>query len=362
VHSSMKMIVPLCLLVVLSLGCGLSGQIPGLPSPGDDDAPEVATAVVGDAEPTVEESAGSDDQSDGSDEVAGDDEGPDQADLPSVTMGLDVLDSYVSDFKMTIRDSEDAPEGSVYAMRVEFVRDPLAQRVEIRSDDGLGRLLSVRVGDEQYFAYGDEECIVSTVGADELPMGEVFEPDEIVGDISSAKRVRPNETINGIRCEHYTFDESAFGAGQFTRASGDAWIAVDGDYVVKFVVEAEGNNPATGEDGTINLEYEISEVNQPLVIEPPEGCQALDEIDLPIMADAADLQRLAGTIIYTSQSAVEEVVTFYREQMPAIGWSEGDQSFVSGEVAMLNFSLDGGTATVTISADDGVTTVAIMTE
>jgi hypothetical protein len=358
VHSWVKMVVPLCLLVVMTLGCGLCGQIPDLSLPGGgDEAEEVVATVIAEVdEPTIEE------DSDSGTESAGDDEGPDEADLPSVTMGLNVLDSYVSDFRMTIKDSDDGPETLSYQMRVAYVRDPLAQRIEIGSDDSPERLLSVRIGDAQYFTFGDGECIVSSVGEDEAPMGEMFDPDEVVGDISSAKRVRPDETINGIRCRHYAFDETAFAGGQFTTASGDAWIAVDGDYVVRFVAEAEGNNPATGDEGYISLEYEISEVNRPIVIEPPEGCESLEETDLPVLPDAADMQRIAGTLMYTTQSAVEDVVAFYQEEMPAAGWSEEDQSFISGEVAMLSFSKDGGTATVSISADDGTTTVAIMTE
>ena len=355
-HSWVKRIVPLCLLVVLTLGCGLCGQIPDLPLPGAGNEGEVATAVVEDDAPTIKEDG------DGGNEAASDDEGPDEADLPSVTTGLDVLDSYVSDFWMTIKDSQDDPEGFTYEMRVEFVRDPSAQRIEIGSDDGPDGLLSVRIGDVQYFRYGDGQCIVSTVGEDEPPMGEMFDPDEIVGNISSAKRVRPDETINGVRCRHFTFDESAFGGGQFTRASGDAWIAVDGDYVVKFVVEAEGDSPAADGEGYISLEYEISEINHPLVIEPPEGCEALEDTDLPIIPDASEMQRIAGTVIYSTQSGVEEVVAFYREEMLAYGWSEGDQSVVSTDAAMLSFSKEGGVATVTISADDGTTSVAIMTE
>jgi hypothetical protein len=356
----MKVVLPLCLLAVLTLGCGVCGALSDSPLPSGSESADGTEVVVpadteedaGEAEPVSPAEEGEE----------GDGEEADEADLPSVSMELDVLDSYVAYFKMTMKESENASEESLYEMRVEFVRDPLAESVTVWGDDPSEGMQSIRIGDMQYLSFGEGECIATSASDEDEIAGEMLDPEEVIGGISSAKRVRPDETINGIRCRHYTFDESAFVTQQFARASGEAWIAVDGDYVVKYVAQVEGENPETGEDGYMLVEYEISDINEPLVIEPPADCAALDEADFPLMPDASDVSLMGTMATYATGSGVSDVVVFYQEEMAALGWTEDDGAFVSDEAAMLNFSKDGESLVVSVSVDDSRCIVTIITE
>ena len=79
--------------------------------------------------------------------------------------------------------------------------------------------------------------------------------------LGSARRVRPDENINGVLCRHYTFDEKGVSWEGISRVQGEMWIAVEGDYVVKFTMEADGENPFSKEDGHIEWVYDVRDVN-----------------------------------------------------------------------------------------------------
>jgi len=121
-----KIVLPLSLVAVLSLGCGLCGQLPQLPPSGDTNngQTESATAVA----PGETNTGGEETSSENND-------ASEESDIPSVSAGLDALDSYVAHFKMTVKDSENDQEALSYEMRIESVRDPVAQRIELSSDD-----------------------------------------------------------------------------------------------------------------------------------------------------------------------------------------------------------------------------------
>jgi hypothetical protein len=190
---------------------------------------------------------------------------------------------------------------------------------------------------------------------------EIFEPDDVMGGLEHARRVRPDETVNGILCRHYVFDETSITWTALAHAEGEVWIAVDGDYVVKYTVEAEGLNPASQEEGHVEWEYQVRDVNASIIIEPPAGCEAA-ESEFPTMPDATNVRTFGNTVSYESSSSLDDVLAFYQEQMPAEGWSDTGNSFISESSAMLSFTKDGRAATVTLTDAGGTVSVIIMSE
>lgn len=353
-----ELFLPLALLLALALGCGLSG----LGGTGGD-APPPAEVPSGDEEavsPTdvpsgeeVSEAPGAEAESEEEEVVS----------LPSVTGGLQGLDSYRSHFKMTFEGTTDGEaETWVYEMDMEAVRDPFAQRVVVQGALVGESLEAVQIGDQQYFVLGEGQCISSSADEDEMMDTEIFEPDDVIGGLENARRVRPDEQVNGIPCRHYKFDETSVVWGGFAHAEGEIWIAVEGDYVVRYTLQADGGNPVTGDDeGHVEWEYEVRDVNEPIAIEPPAGCAAA-ESDFPIMPDAMDMTTMGSMVMYTSASAFDDVLAFYQEQMPANGWSSTDDSFVSADTAMLGYTKEGRSATITLGTEDGAVSVLIMSE
>jgi hypothetical protein len=112
-----------------------------------------------------------------------------------------------------------------------------------------------------------------------LTSGNVF------SNLEDMKRVRPDEKSNGIDSRHYQFDEQVLGKlfGQElgdVSASGDVWIAKDGGYVTKYLLTItvkEGNGgllDPTMVDGTLEMSFELQDVNGDITIEVPEEAAA----------------------------------------------------------------------------------------
>ena len=105
----------------------------------------------------------------------------------------------------------------------------------------------------------------------------------------------------------------------------------------------------------------MRDVNQPITIEPPPGCEAAKS-EFPMLPDATGVTTMGGMVMYESASSFDDVLAFYQEQMPADGWSDTGDSFISEGTAMLSYTKDGRTATVTLTEGDGTVSVMIMGE
>ncbi|MBN1977706.1 MAG: hypothetical protein JW918_09920 [Anaerolineae bacterium] len=342
-----KRLLVLAVVFVLTLGCGLSGKVePTVDTTGDEatTAPEVS--------PT--EDAGGEEESGGKDEIAASD----------ISGGLEGLDSYRMHFTMTFEGTsgDGETEQSTLEMEVEYVRDPFAMRIAISGSDedvGLtgGTMEMVQIGDQQYTVF-EGQCMV-TPAEESLAETALFETEDLLSDIESAHRVMPDETVNGVACRHYTFDEQSMVG--FTSAKGEIWVAVDGDYLVKYTLEADGKNSINDEEGHVEWVYEVRDINAPITIEPPAGCESVAESEFPMMPDATNVIMMEGTVMYESASAFDDVLAFYKDEMVAAGWTSED-SFVGEGVASLTYTKDGRTASIMLSAGDGVVSVVISTE
>jgi len=90
-------------------------------------------------------------------------------------------------------------------------------------------------------------------------------------------------TINGILTQRYTFDlEDLANGHHYQDAEGTIWVAVNGDYVVRYEATLSGRheNLAAGgvelmDNGTISVMYELSDANGDLTIEAPQGARGL---------------------------------------------------------------------------------------
>jgi hypothetical protein len=83
------------------------------------------------------------------------------------------------------------------------------------------------------------------------------------------------ENVNGIESRHFSFRVEGLGveSGSVVNANqGDYWVAVDGQYLVRYQLLLEFSNSA---EETFRLEtnMDLSQVNQPVNIVLPAGCQ-----------------------------------------------------------------------------------------
>lgn len=191
---------------------------------------------------------------------------------------LDALDSYR--VRQTIRvESQDGSEVQEMSILEEWVREPPAQHVVI-SGSAMPETEIIHIGDKAWIKSGDTWVEMPSEQAPDFTSGMDITPD--VGGITA---LVGDETVNGVNCKHYTVDEDNFAVadpseGSFTaHIRGDVWIADQPglpSIVVRELVQIEGSfipvpgasSPAEG--GTTYFEKDVTDINAPIVIEPPE--------------------------------------------------------------------------------------------
>ncbi|MDH4136864.1 MAG: hypothetical protein OEW09_09170, partial [Anaerolineae bacterium] len=215
--------------------------------------------------------------------------------LSTLTEGLATLKSYKSTFivKFVGKDGQGQPVNGSLETREEFTQEPRAQRIAVTSmgfseeqTDQSDMFEMITIGDTSYMVTQDQDgkrsCISMSSDESTKPQQGLFSPD-MLGGVSGAKYVK-TETVNGIKAKHYAWKEGGLVGLGFTSANGDVWAAVDGDYVVKYTAEATGKDMlfgSTSEEGTITVEYNLTEVNGSFQIEPPADCEA-PSTDIPV--------------------------------------------------------------------------------
>ena len=138
------------------------------------------------------------------------------------------------------------------------------------------------------------------------------------------------------------------------------WIASEGGYVVKYVLSTTGNADYFGEgiEGTLSFDYELTGVDQPVEIILPEVCPP-GMVEAPQLPDAANVLNMPGLLSYETTSSLQEAVAFYQQKMPEIGWAAIDEPSITDTDALLAFTKDDQAMAVSITVENGVTTVLI---
>ncbi len=259
--------------------------------------------------------------------------------------GQEVSQSITAESKFTTN-----PPASIFAMSMEGFDDA--------DMGGAAQLIVTEVDGTVYTQLADLGCFSSSSGADSFTSElRTLSPRAILEDldISQAKRVRPNVTINGIETRHYTFDEKLINATanpgeEVKKADGHLYIAEKGGYLVKMTLDMEGsglnmlgNELEPGTIQTIRVEYNLVSVNQPIAITVPEACIELNANAYPLLDDATEVNTFMGFTTYRSQYTLEAAQKFYQDELSALGYTYDETgSFSMADNVMLVFTKEGG--------------------
>jgi hypothetical protein len=297
--------------------------------------------------------------------------GGDTLSLQSRDAGLDKLKSYkmrwLAEWKSTDTGST---ESDGWDWVEEYSSDPAALHWNWNITNSTDKTKNTQmeawqVGNTMYMqtveADGTKQCISmsSDDKSNQLSKG-LFNPS-MLGSVSDAQYVG-TDTVNGIKAKHYKYNEKSANLFGAAKVSGEIWVAVDGGFVVKETVNWSGAAGLFGagskSKGDGKWSWELSNVNQPITITPPENCGGA-AADIPVMKDATDKTSVGDTIMYKTASSVADVVEFYKQQMPAKGWSLEGEPEVTEESATMQFTQGDQTAQVMLSVDQGKTQVVI---
>lgn len=88
------------------------------------------------------------------------------------------------------------------------------------------------------------------------------------------------EALNGVQVNHFRFNVSGLGAtsgAEVVASEGEYWLAVDGQYIVKYILHLETRNGPADDANTHTMRsefyIEVKDINQPIVISLPSSCR-----------------------------------------------------------------------------------------
>jgi hypothetical protein len=316
---------------------------------------------------------------------------PETSEFTGVT-GLDDMSAYRVNFVMEFDgQSGGQPSKGRIEMVLEVTKDPparhLAMNMEgttVEQTGGTNAIDLYTIGDTVHMknaAMGDAWVSFSGGEAESFEQG-FFAPDEDLELPKTAACDSQPEVVNDISAIHCSFTEKDVLGEQATYDSlqGDVWLAVDGNYIVKYTLKAQGYRSVKDEEGVfdfgdVGFEYDLTDPNGDFTITLPPEAESGDDLDLgggvggdvdtgdmPVLEDAEEVMSMAGFTNYYTGAAITEVVDFYRQKLPAMGWTENaDQAYTDESNALLNFEKDGQTLMLTVTLEEGRTSVIITT-
>ena len=81
--------------------------------------------------------------------------------------------------------------------------------------------------------------------------------------------------------------------------------------------------------------------------------------DIPVIEGSANLLASSQLVSYETTTSFDDTVKFYKDGMPANGWTEAQGSITFGDTSVMNYTKEGRTAVVTVSKSGDKTVVAI---
>jgi hypothetical protein len=312
---------------------------------------------------------------------------------PSYASPEEVLDSYRT--KGLLKNSIVYPDGrtevSATEMSGAFVKtdgpygsDQLFDFKSAMNDTTEESFTIYEVGDNLYLNTQGEWI---TVGRDQESMynmlADVFVTtlQEIGFYIGEAKDAK-DETINGIDAIHYSIDDPiAFARladinpeqdGELQSVQVDVWVAKDGNFVVKYLLEAKITNaPATDDQGNevktdqeVRWEFELYDINADIEIVLPEDAPEPGTINVPgfepgefpLPPETEVGTSFFGTVELTSDLSEDDFVAFYKKTLGDLGWS------VEGAMGFWTFTKDDTSFSMMLSTDEqtGKTTATFL--
>lgn len=273
--------------------------------------------------------------------------------------GLADLSSYQAALTLSFdgtRDGQPESWSKTYVMLA--ANNPLARQWRIETS-GASPLFLAEMDGTNYEKSGEEACLANTISEND-PLTERLELASFLTGVIGADEAG-SETANDVEAKHYTFDELALGQQDLTESTGEMWVASEGGYIVKYVLATKANADFFGDgmEGTLIWDYQVSDVNAPLTFALPDDCPP-GLVDAPTLPDASNVVNLGGMLAYETSSSLADVIAFYQEQLPALGWTLQGEPATTEVNAFLTYTKGDKTMTIIVGSSETSTEVSIV--
>jgi hypothetical protein len=156
---------------------------------------------------------------------------------------------------------------------------------------------------------------------DDLTAAKMIDPTAMLSPVTKGTKAG-SENVNGIPSTRYTFDQTGIAwPDPKPKISGEVWVADTGGFAVKYtltVTAPSAPDPMGAQVGQ-TWEYEVSGTDGSVAVALPQGCIEV-LTDIPVMPDAQSLLRENGITEFVTASNARQVVDFYGQQLPLVGW------------------------------------------
>jgi hypothetical protein len=149
----------------------------------------------------------------------------------------------------------------------------------------------------------------------------VTEPASLLIPVNNGDFVG-KEKVNGIDSSHYTFDRGSLPLGKGSEnVTGELWIADDGGYVIKYLLNVALPEKITGKDLEIaqTWVYQLELLDQTDAVSLPAGCRPVP-VEITPLEGSTNITYASGSLSFGTSSGAGEVVDFYNNQLSTLGW------------------------------------------
>ncbi len=199
----------------------------------------------------------------------------------SISKGLASLDSYVMTYSI-ISKGPDPADSTTYLIETRRSQQQDASYTHITSTQTKKGESNPTPSDTETYRIGYDQCSKSSDSWswDSMPPNQAEIMDVIMNlmeftPVVDKATFAAKETMNDIPSKHFTFKISGLGAksgAQVTANQGDYWLAVDGQYIVRYSLVLETVvDPATNIFHMETL-IDLKNINQPVNVTFPQAC------------------------------------------------------------------------------------------
>jgi hypothetical protein len=258
--------------------------------------------------------------------------------LPDPSVGLTDLPSYKASLTVAFdgtRNGEPSVWSKTYLML--SAHDPAARQLTITGAGDIADLDPVFLAEAAGAAYESRAghgCNATVIDPENSLIARLAPAGLLAGVIGADEA--GSESINDVPADHFTFDERALGLAGLATATGELWLAPDGGYVVKYssITEGDADYFGDGAEGTLTLEYTVTEVDQPIPMDLPADCPP-GMVDAPLMPDASGILNMPSVLSFHTSAGLDEISAFYQEQLAPLGWTlVGDPAAAESSIVL----------------------------
>jgi len=230
--------------------------------------------------------------------------------------------------------------------------------IDTTGDNPL-HVFMAEIEDTSYEQSGEALCSATALTQVESLLAETWEPASFINSVIGADD-DGTESVNSIETHRYTFSESALGISGIAEATGELWVTTDNTLVRLTLVTTGGANYfGAGIQGTLNWNYQLTDVNQPVAVTLPVGCPS-GIISIPILPDATDLIQLPGMTSYLTLTDLPGTTAFYQAQLPATDEQSLTPVTDTDSTTLIDFTQGEQRITIVMSKAENGTLVHIM--